>query len=532
MLSAAEIEVSVSRSPDSLKRAVESYSSRLINSRIDPAALVDSVAQFLSSLGYLDSRIDLKKERLIVMAGFQTQLGYLILSSDKFDSLKIDGPLTQNRLASEAQRVIKKLEVKGNYFARLNLDSIVRVGYEAAVYMTLIPGPVVTVAQVQADGLLHSDPELIQKLLSPSINRLLTDQTLRQAEREASRIKWLNFKPPIEVRPSPGYQSADLKFSFAEKKRFTFFGGFGYQSKDNLGLVWQLAANLRSLFGRGRTFRIESERREVGNQTLQLQYRQPSFWPTTGEFGFELSTRDYQARFSEFALQTYFDFRLDDETVWGTSLGFKRVEPADLQTGHSRYTVGLKLARSTTVDDSSPASGYRLLTELAYAHRRYSDDSLAVVPDPMVYNETRVAVTADRYTSFGNRFVVKASLGYRGVETAEPVVPLSETILIGGPGSLRGYKNDRFAARRVGLVTVEPRIRFARGYLFIFYDGAWLGLDRLENDVYQVMGEYRHGYGLGFALRGGSNRIALSFGWQPELAVDQPRLNIELSADL
>lgn len=501
-------------------------------SPIAPAALEDSVAQFLSYRGYLDRRIGFENDRLMIEPGVQTRLIYLIISSTQIDSLRIGQALTRNRIALEAALVIEKIAREGNYYARLNLDSIVRTGYEAALYMTLVPGPVVKIARVQVDGLIHSDQKLVQTLLSRSVDRLLTDQALRQAERGASRISWLNFKPPVEVSPSPGYQSADLKFNFSEKKRFTFFGGFGYQSKDDFGLVWQLAAKLQSLFGRGRTFRIESERRELGHQTLSLRYRQPTFWPMMGAFGFELSTRDYQAQFSEFELQTFFDFRINYETIWGTSLGFKRVEPAGLLTGHSRYSVGLKLARSTINEAFSPSAGYRLSTELGYSHRRYSDDSLAVVPAQQVYNETRVAVTVEQFISLGRKLVVKTSFGYRGLETTEALVPLSEAILIGGPGSLRGYQNDRFAARRAGLITLEPRVRFGRGYLFVFYDGAWLGLDRLNNDSYLVVGEYRHGFGLGLALRGSSNRAALSFGWQPELAVDQPRLNIELSADL
>lgn len=531
-LSVSATQVEVSGSNDELNRAINAYSSGLIASRIDTVALVDSVARFLSYRGYLDAQIELQKDRLLVKPGRQTKLNYLVISSDKIDSLRIDAPLTQDRTTFEAERIISELEPKGYYFARLNIDSVVRAGNEANLFMSVIPGPVVTVAHVQSSGLEKSNPKLVQRLLSPSINEKLTRKTLRQADKRARQISWLNFNPPVKVIPRPGYQSADLEFSFTEKKRFTFFGGFGYLSEEKSGLVWQLAANLRSLFGGGRTFEIDSEKRERGNQTLRLRYAQVSFWPVAGEFGFELSTRDYRDQFSEFAFGAYFDFRLDPETVWGTSLGFKRVEPAGPQSGHSRYSVGLKLARSTTDNDFSPASGYQLLTSLTYAHRRQTDDSLALVPDRLIYNETRVAVALDLFTRLGSRLVLKSSLGYRGLESADEFAPLSELILIGGPGSVRGFKNDRFAARRVGLVTIEPRVRFARGYLFVFYDGAWMSLDRLENNQYRTIGEYRQGYGLGFALRGGSNQVALSFGWQPELDIDQPRLNIELSADL
>ena len=121
---------------------------------------------------------------------------------------------------------------------------------------------------------------------------------------------------------------------------------------------------------------------------------------------------------------------------------------------------------------------------------------------------------------------------YRGLETGETEPPLSELYLIGGPGTLRGFRNDRFVAQRTAFASVEPRLRFRTAYLFLFYDGAYLNRRTVADSGTVTNEDYRYGYGLGLAVADANRSVKLSLGWNEETGFDQPRLSIELQSDL
>ncbi len=98
---------------------------------------------------------------------------------------------------------------------------------------------------------------------------------------------------------------------------------------------------------------------------------------------------------------------------------------------------------------------------------------------------------------------------------------------------MRGYRNEQFAAIHTATGSVEPRLRFDQGYLFFFYDGAYLN-NRVhgDNNSIDTNEQYRYGYGLGLAVMEPGRVLRLSLGWNPELPFDQPRLSVEFTADL
>jgi hypothetical protein len=214
-------------------------------------------------------------------------------------------------------------------------------------------------------------------------------------------------------------------------------------------------------------------------------------------------------------------------------LGYRIVTPTDEQPSSVRYDLALSLGHETLSPVGNPKSGWSLDWALAYAHRRYRDDSLATDLPQAVFNDTRAEILLQGVHRPWRRLVMKLEAGYRGYRTAESLPPLPELYLVGGPGSLRGYRNEQFPAIHTAQLTLEPRLRFEQAYLFLFYDGAYLN-NRIRNFDDDVVTEerYRFGYGLGLAVVEPGRRLRLSLGWNPDLPFDQPRLSVEFSADI
>jgi hemolysin activation/secretion protein len=214
-------------------------------------------------------------------------------------------------------------------------------------------------------------------------------------------------------------------------------------------------------------------------------------------------------------------------------LGFKAVTPADDPPSFARWTVAVSLARETLRPRGNPLAGWALDWSLAYAHRRYGGDSLPADLEQQVLNDTRTAISLQLVRLVYSRLVMQVDGKYVGYRTSESLPPVSELYLIGGPGSLRGYRNEQFAAIHAARVTLEPRLRFDRAYLFSFYDGVYLNDHvRTTDRSIATRERYRFGYGLGLAVMEPGRRLKLSLGWNPDLRFDQPRLSVEFSADI
>jgi hemolysin activation/secretion protein len=265
---------------------------------------------------------------------------------------------------------------------------------------------------------------------------------------------------------------------------------------------------------------------------LNVSYGQPAFLLGLGWFKVGVRTRDYRDQFYEFGLTADYTTRLSTQLNAGAVLGWKRVDPSSGIGGYRTLSAGFAFTRQALDNRFNPSRGLNVSASLTYDYRSYRADSL-IRTGSTSYNETRSHLALTSFTHIAGPLVNCVSINYSGFETREQLPPISELILIGGPGTLRGSRSEQFAARRVAYGTVEPHYRFNSGYLFAFYDAAYL--DSPQTDAAagaRSVQEYRYGFGGGWALTSGKRSIRLSLAWNPTVAMDQPWLSIEFSSDL
>jgi len=493
--------------------------------------LRDSVTIWLEAEGYLDASLSYLNGVMTITAGEMSVLDRIDISGVKSESLDVDKPFTQANLETAIEQVLSRVYERGYYFARMTVTDIARQANSVTVTVRLNEGPRVEVSSQMFTGLKQSRPEVLKRYISLQAGDSLTASGLEEAEEEALAIPFVRFRPPVRVLPRPGYAEADLEFGFDELRQFQLFGGLGYVPDDSTGLVWNLDLKLRNLFGGGKQVALKSDRRNKGRNNLHIAYGQPLFLLGPGWLDFEIATRDYRDDFYEFGLQSRYTTRLARKGSTGLGLAWKRVEPADDSPSYSAYTVEYSIGRSSFNEALNPSEGFEISASIAYTYRRYSSvDSLS---GREVFNETRSRLSLGAVRPAYRGLVGFAGLQYVGLETGEDQPPLSEMTFVGGPKSLRGYRNEQFVAQRAALGTLEPRLRFAQGYAFLFYDAAYINR-RLAESGGQIYTDelYRYGYGLGLTLYDTVRSIKLSLGWNRDAGFDQPRLSIEMAADL
>lgn len=504
----------------------------------DAGQTADSIAAGisvqLSELGYLDAKAVASRDTVNVSAGPKYLIGSVIVTGSRDGDSILVRPhgvsFTPRGVESVTDGILDDWFELGYYYARLTLTSTRKS--EAAVHLEyrLQLGPVLTLEQVSYDGLRYTRPALIDRYLSADSGDTITDVWLARLEQSARRVPFVRFRPPATIVPRPGFLGADVRLAFGEPDRVSVEGGGGYIPDDPTGVVWNFNVRLRNLFGGGRNIDVQSERRETGRQVLGIDYRQPAFLFGAGEAGARVATRDYRDDFYEFALEGDVETAIDDDFDLGGSLGWRRVEPSGEEPGYSAYSAVARLMHDRTDDPLLPREGYRSEWAVGYTNRRFSEDT-AGVRRPGV-NEARVDLALDWYLQLVGRLAGHAHLAWRSLETSDSLPPTAELYFVGGPGSLRGYRNEQFVVQRTAQVSVEPAWTFGQGSFLVFYDGAYLNYPVKTPGGVKSEEDYRQGYGLGVVLRDRNRAVSLSFGWNPESPFNQPRLSVSFRSDL
>lgn len=485
---------------------------------------VDSLRTILVGKGYLDAEVAWRGDTVEISPGQLCSFDRMVVQGDSNIAIEVSGPFTRASLDDAVNAVLEQYYARGYYFARGAVSALERNGTKILVRLRVTPGPVVALNRLVIEGLKRTKSSVVERELMAQPGDTLTEELISRIARRSRAVKYLQYLPPITITPLAGYGQADITVRFAERPQMNLAGGIGYQNDQAEALLWNLSLQIPNLFGEGKQVSLRSERRQKGRNLLDLAYSQPSNWLGRSELRAEISTRDYREQFYEFTARAGIDIELAQGSTLGILGGWKRVEPVD-STGYSHYEVGLGFERSVLDDPVNPSTGYSLNTSVTYAYRAIDQDSARAGRG---FNNTRASLSASLFRPLPGALVLMTQLAYRGVETEDESLPISEQYWFGGPGSLRGYQQEQFAAQRGVYAAVEPRWKFRGGYLFGFWDGALLQIP-LAGETAEI---YRQGFGGGIALVTPERAVQLSLGWNPELSFDQPYLSVTFLSGL
>jgi hypothetical protein len=122
-------------------------------------------------------------------------------------------------------------------------------------------------------------------------------------------------------------------------------------------------------------------------------------------------------------------------------------------------------------------------------------------------------------------------LNYKGLESPEEFVPLSEQFYVGGAGSIRGYREDQFHGRRTAYARSELRVgKSARENGYVFLDGGYV-LQEFRTSDGQVSNPevFPVGYGFGLRTQSRIGNIDLSFGIGDKPSLRQTKVHVILN---
>jgi outer membrane protein assembly factor BamA len=528
--SAISVEVEFqNRIPENAKQLKE-----VIAAVSDPSfALLDSLASDLVNRGYLDAAIEIKSGKLIIRSGIKFIVSQLRLRTDSVRQIDVNIPFDSANVKKAINVQLQKFRDKGYLYVSAETKQISVRDSLVTIEFDINKGPLVEVGEPVYAGLKRTDPQIVSKYVVISSGETITPEIIKQAETAAESVPFLVFKPPVQLSPQPGYAVSDLLFNFLEQTPVRFEGAAGFAGEDNSTGVWSVDLALNNLFGSGRQVEIAADKREAGRSLLKVQYAQPSFLIGTGELRFAIMTRNYSDEFYEFDLSGAFLTKLNNRFSTRVKLGWKSVVPENGSLSYKSLSGQFALSRRSYTKNFNPLNGLAIDWAIDFSFREYTADNLPETVVNRSFNETRNNISVAYFQKLGGPLIWHSRFNYRGLETKEELPPLSELILLGGPGTLRGYRNEQFAVIRTVYGSIEPRIRFSSGFGFVFYDAAYLN-SRSPGQSAEIITaeEFKWSYGLGFGIGNNHRSVMLSFGWNLEAALDAPRLSLELSSDI
>lgn len=525
---AIEIEFA-GQKPENAKSILE----RLKSENNPSFALLDSLNRSLSNNAYLDASIIIMNGKLMVSSGQKYILSSITINGDSARKVEVNRPFDSAHVALAVEEQLQIYRDSGYHFVSGQTENVILNDTLVTLEFSLNKGPLVKAGETLFTGLTRTDRGLIKRFLQGNDTAALTSGYIIEAERAAEQIPFVKFQPPIMLQPRPGYTVSDIVFNFLEKTPVRIDGAAGLGGKNESGAVWSLALSLNNLFGQGKQVSVVSQRRDSKRKTLDVHYAQPFFLLGLGELNFNLHTRDYRENFYEFGLDAGIGSRINRSFTTGVKFGWKSVKPEIGNTGYNRYTGQFSLMSRSFSDAFNPSQGLEVKWGIDFSFRQYTVENTPGSFKSRTFNETRSRLAAELYQPVAGAILGHLTVNYDGLETVELLPPLSELVLLGGPGSLRGYRNEQFAAIRAAYGTVEPRIRFSQGFITVFCDVAYLN-NRLPDSSGQIftVEMFRWSYGLGFGLGNELRSLEISLGINPDFGLNDPRLSIELSSDI
>lgn len=471
----------------------------------------------------------------LVVGGFagasdQTQLRAIILKGDRGDTLMVRGAFTQEVVEPMLESIVRAYQDSGYYYASISPVEATGSGSDVDLHLRIQRGPVVTISGIAIEGLTKTRPGLIRRYIPlASGDTLYQDKVGKSAERVRD-LTFVSLEYSPEVRPDPGYQTATVRYVLKERRQFMIDGAVGYVPDDDGYVIWYLNTQARNFLGGGRRVSLLADQREEYKSIFDVRYAQPVFWLGIGEIEGRVHTRDYRDQFYEFGLRATYQLELSARVDISSSLGWKHVEPADdALRSYASYDVGIGVRVGGIEETRSTSTAYLGDWRISYLGRYYRGGEDSVLARSS-YNDTRNEVRLEYARRLISSLTGFAGCTFHDIESSESPLPSSELFLFGGPGSLRGFRSDQFAARLALIGTIEWRVFVSEvDYIYPFVDGAYFEWDRSVDGVLKEESDNRWGYGGGIKLASANRTLRLEFAWNEDAGFDQPRLLVTLS---
>jgi len=358
-----------------------------------------------------------------------------------------------------AERISKQLGDEGYAFANVNtIPEIDEETKQVAVTFFVDPGKRVYVRRVNTKGNTRTRDEVVRREISQLEAAWFSSELVRQSRERLQRLGYFE-EVNVETPAVPGSaDQVDVNLSVVEKDSGNLLAGIGYSQSQ--GIIFNTSITQNNFLGTGKrvSFGFNNSR---SNRNYRLAYTNPYYTIDGISRGFELSYRE-----TDYEKLNSIDY-FTDVGVAGMNFGLPITDTSRSGLGiryrYTKFTAGNSLLAQTFATDQGDQFNDFLLTA------SYTNDSRdqAIFPTKGSFQSLRAEVsvpgsdlqlfrltyTHRRYIPLIKHFVLSldADLGYGNGFGNTKDLPFFEHFFAGGPGSVRGWKENTLGPRETTL---------------------------------------------------------------------------------
>jgi len=428
-------------------------------------------------------------------------------------------------LGAGIERILGRYEKAGHPYCQLNLKEFeLSAGGSVDFTIRVVEGPAVTINEIDFAGLVNTRPYVLEREMEISPGEVYNSEKIDRSVENLDHLSFIrvNEKPRILAlsEPTRGRLTIPVKEVKASKAEVAL--GYNPGEGEVAGYLTGLFDfHLVNIFGSGREGKVRWFRRDPHSSELEFSYTEPYILGTRLNVKLYISQVDFDSTYIRNRFGLDLDSRLSYGVTAGAGFSFERTNPEswgrDFLPSGEKTTGKLFLSLDFRDDRLNPRSGSYFSAEAGYASKKNSATKF-FSPELAEENITSAEGLAEYFIPLKRNQVVATRMFLGGVGTSADRLPLTEEIYMGGLGSLRGYRQDRFSGSLVFWSNLEYRfLPDPDSRLFLFFDSGFFSQESSE--------AWRHGYGLGFRLGSELGTLAFDLGIPLKEGFSQAKLH-------
>lgn len=477
-------------------RAIEVKGVDLFNtSQLEELAAVSSTqAEFIYSLwenymaeGFYDLTIEVHVDAettLVVTEGRQYRLNELKYHGIKDSVLQTAIALAGTNAGASEDGIARLLEIIAGQYANagypypaITIDSLGLLNRPPQLYVNVNSGPRVDVAGVSFEGLRVTRSRVLENFIDIQRGETFSEADVQQSYHNLQHLDFVRTAGEPDVVFRPAEKNVDIIFPLREERNFAF-DGLGYLTPDNQ-LAGSINATLRNIFGYGERFYLDWQRTNATSSRLGFDATAPRIFSTPIDAGIELQQRDRDSSFvrSSARLSLAYHFSLK----WNVSatFGWSKVTPEEerLTDAARVLAVDLRTIYDSRIQRERNRGGVILEYSFQSAYRREFPAGRGIRSGysrrlegefTLLQPLTRDIIWRQRLSAF------------QAASDFEPV-PVDELVEVGGPESIRGYRDNSFFADLGMLASTELRWLALENFaLLVFSDNGLIKTEQAD----------------------------------------------------
>jgi outer membrane protein assembly factor BamA len=389
---------------------------------------------------------------------------------------------------------------------------------------------------VDVEGLAKTKPDLVVRMSGLEPGQTYRGDMLRDAY---SRLKGSGVFSDVQypkLRVSPDGRGVDAVLVVDEARRSNSFAGvLGYAAEEGTGdnqISGLVQLRMNNIGGTLKDLHVFWTNDGHGRSDTRLNFRDRFF------LGRMLTVGAILEQIGQDTLFTWQSVGVEagrtagrlGRNLLGFGVGFHAdrnvfSEGALLRSWRYRTSATLSLLRGDDRKHTFADAETRVTVARKQSHFRDGFGSLAM-------NQYIVEVEAEGSVGLMRSLSIYLGLSFHGLQSNEPLVPLSEQFYVGGARTLRGYRENQFHGRRVGTSRSELRLGSSpRENLYLFFDSGYILQESLAGpdlDIILRRDLLKFGYGFGLRTQSQVGVIGLSFGFGDEVSLGRAKVHILL----